>query len=109
MRRTVRAECNHPGCKEWGFYETNNEEERKSARESAKKYLCSRHRHPEELLSLGNLKTEKVYTANENAELKKLFWGGVSGFVFGDGYKAYADDFPPGTKLIVTAKIVLPD
>jgi hypothetical protein len=43
-----------------------------------------------------------------------LFWVAPekhlkSGFTFGNGYKAYANDFPEGTKLTVTASIELPD
>ncbi len=37
-----------------------------------------------------------------------LFFDGKFGFVHGDGYKAYASDFPEGTKLIVRAEIILP-
>lgn len=45
--------------------------------------------------------------------LDGLFWipeGGTtgSGFTHGPGYKAFADDFPEGTRLIVTAWIELP-
>lgn len=41
--------------------------------------------------------------------LAGLFWDDGSGFTHGTGYKAYADDFPPGTRLIITARIELPE
>lgn len=40
--------------------------------------------------------------------LDGLFWDKRQGFTYGPGFKAYASDFPPGTKLIVTARIELP-
>ncbi|AYD83936.1 hypothetical protein SEA_GETALONG_76 [Gordonia phage Getalong] len=36
------------------------------------------------------------------------FWA-RHGFVTGPGFKAWADDFPAGTTLIVTAEVVLPE
>ena len=44
----------------------------------------------------------------EVRHLDGLFWDKRQGFTYGPGFKAYASDFPPGTKLIVTARIELP-
>lgn len=76
-----------------------------------REWRCTRHRVPEEVLSPTNLERQKVLVCQQSEnhpDLIKRFWNGTNGFVFGDGYKAYADDFPEGTKLIVTAKIELP-
>jgi len=43
---------------------------------------------------------------NEQKEHGRYF--GNFGFVSGPGFKAYAKDFPPGARLIITARIELP-
>ena len=43
--------------------------------------------------------------------LDGLFWlgGGLSsGFTFGPGFKAFANDFPEGTKIVITATLEVP-
>ncbi|GAA0720209.1 hypothetical protein GCM10010199_25560 [Dactylosporangium roseum] len=45
--------------------------------------------------------------------LPGMYWlpeGGTSGsgFTFGPGFKAHADDFPEGTRLVITAQVLLP-
>ncbi|MDX2649286.1 hypothetical protein PV341_38125 [Streptomyces sp. PA03-1a] len=42
------------------------------------------------------------------------FWGppgtiGAQGIAVGTGFQALADDFPPGTRMVVTARIELPE
>lgn len=42
------------------------------------------------------------------------FWGppgdvGTQGIAVGPGFQALADDFPPGTRLVVTARVELPE
>jgi len=32
-----------------------------------------------------------------------------SRFQYGNGYKAYANDFPEGTEIVITASVSLPD
>lgn len=106
-----QVHCPHEGCSEIGhfFYETIRDcRESKGERE---RWKCTRHRHPEEVLSLDNLVRETI-SISENKHTDKgayigVYWNG-QGFVFGTGYKAYAEDFPVGTKLIVTARIELP-
>lgn len=61
------------------------------------------------MLSPTNLILATVLVAEGSPKCPgKLFWNGSKGLVYGDGYKALADDFPPGTRLIVTARIELP-
>lgn len=50
----------------------------------------------------------------KNEFLDGLYWTAEgerpgSGFTYGPGFKAFGRDFPEGTKLIVTAEVVLPD
>ena len=114
MERTARFKCGVAECKEFGVYIYKNKKEYSGLYDSYGngKYLCCRHTNPEENLSSTNKKTEKVYTADKSKKypnLTGLYWNSYSGFVYGPGFKAYAKDFPKGTKLIITAEIVLPE
>lgn len=64
------------------------------------------------MLSADNPRRETVLISHE--ETYGLFWRaegqekGGNGFVFGNGFKAFAKDFPAGTRLTVTARVELP-
>jgi hypothetical protein len=106
-----RVTCAEPLCKESANYGYETRADEKSGREWQKKhpFRCARHSMPEKVLSLSNLHRETVLVAQKGARCgDKLFWNGTNGFAHGDGYKAFADDFPEGTKLIVTARIEIP-
>lgn len=112
-QKIVRVYCGHEGCHETTFYSYDNKKEadRIYQKYGNGKWRCTRHSNPEEVLSLTNLKVQKILVAKHSEkypELKTLFWNHGSGFTYGDDYKAYADDFPEGTKLIITAEIILP-
>lgn len=109
-KKIVRAECGHPGCKEIARLEADNRED---ARRLCQKYgngqwRCVRHSQPNEVLSLAN--SHIVFEAASKRVVPgcdDLFWGN-SGFVHGPGFKAFADDFPPGTRIRITAEILPP-
>src|ERR1044072_5050018 len=107
----VRFRCGHPGCEEFARYEADN---RYHAIEMDKrygngKYRCVRHSQPDSVLSADNSKI-----VDELISLKEphgLYWGNETawgGFAHGPGFKAFAEDFPAGTVLRVTAEIILP-
>lgn len=61
--------------------------------------------------------TDWIHKSSSNPDGRKLlglYWGpenaesGRAGVVSGPGFRAYANDFPPGTRLIVTARVDLP-
>lgn len=117
---TSRATCSHPGCKECGFfgYDTRAEQRDGDLRRHKTPWRCNRHTNAEKVLTPKNLShsTSRVLVATpgEGIISDHLFWHDGdhlgSGFAFGDAFKAWAKDFPPGTKLIVesTARIELP-
>lgn len=105
MKRTVRKVCAKPGCTEQGFYETHNAKEYREI--NNRNWFCTRHTREEEVLSLENNYRETVLICKEDENDRK-YWSGKWGFVFGMGWKAYAKDFPTGTKIIATAKVVEP-
>lgn len=100
--RSLRKECAEPGCKEFGLYtDLTPEGYRRLAREA---WRCVRHTQPEEVLSVTNVRREKIV---ESVQLPHgRYWQGSSGFMYGPGFKAYADDFPVGTKIRVIAEVI---
>lgn len=125
--RTRVVRCAEIGCHETTFYTyTSQREYADLTRDQQRRpYKCTRHRAPEEVLRPDNLERQHVLVASRvpfrssrpgaSEWLPGLFWleegkeSGGSGFVFGPGFKAHASDFPEGTRLVVTARVELPD
>ena len=112
--RYVRFICGHEGCEERGMYSYSNKGELKRLAEEygGGKYLCCRHTNPGEVLSCSNLKNQKILMADKSErfpDLPNMYWDDGHGFAFGPGFKAYSNDFPAGTKLVITAEIILPN
>lgn len=121
---TIRLACTFEGCKERSFTTATTRREETEIRQQYQRspYRCVRHTNPDEVLSADNLERTTTVTAEkvvaphlrgidlpgEVRHLDGLFWDKRQGFTYGPGFKAYASDFPPGTKLIVTARIELP-
>lgn len=107
----VRVTCGHPGCSEFARYEADNRKHSTElyARYGNGQWKCARHSQPNEVLSADNSKTVDEMKVFE--EKHGLYWGkdkAWSGFTSGPGFKAFAEDFPVGTILRVTAEIILP-
>lgn len=103
---TVRAKCQHPGCTEVARYEASTrKEETEIYQRYARNWLCVRHTRPDEVLSAVNT-LRSVELISEEKSCGRFF--GSQGFIAGPGFKIYASDFPAGTKLRVTAEVILP-
>lgn len=107
----VRFNCGHPGCGEFGHYSCNRRAEVVDLQKLyyPDKWRCVRHTQPGEVLSLDI--PALISELSIFVEPHGKYWGTVrasSGFVYGPGFKAYANDFPEGTRLRITAEIVLP-
>ena len=105
----LQKRCAHEGCAEirhW-TYETARDLAASHAR--ANVYRCVRHTDPESVLSADNPTTEVVMTCKASDRAPGLYWEGRSGLHTGPGFKAWAADFPEGTRLIVTARIETPN
>lgn len=116
----IRLACDAEGCREGtvSVASSRKEEAEARARYARHPWRCCRHRAPEEVLSSDNAERIAVLVAGKSKSyphLSGLYWDGEGnryggqGIVSGPGFKAIADDFPPGTKLIVTARIALPE
>lgn len=107
-KRMFRVMCGHDGCAEYGHFEVMDRAHgiTLDQRYGAKKWRCVRHSQPDEMLSLTNM-TRMVEVVSREEPHGRYF--GNWGFVSGPGFKVFARDFPPGTKLRVTAEIILPE
>lgn len=102
--------CKHEGCKEHVTYRYASRRDLAESFElkcyGRDGWLCTRHAKPSEVLSTENLET--VCELQSRQEPYGRYFNSA-GFVHGPGFKIWADDFPVGTKLIVTARVILPE
>jgi hypothetical protein len=104
----IRKTCAHVGCVDFQIYIYATQREARESNSRGHPWYCSRHTNPESILSVANPIRETVMAsvATEGCG-GHLFWDHF-GFASGPGFKVWADDFPEGTKLIVTARIEPP-
>ncbi len=106
-----RAKCGHEGCTEFARYEADRRADYLDLerRYGNGKWRCVRHSQPDQVLSFDNKKiVEEVKVIKEP---HGLYWGkdkAWNSFAHGPGFKAFAEDFPEGTVLRITAEIVSP-
>lgn len=121
-RRTYTRPCSTTGCREVSQVEYTA---RRDLEGVSKTWTCRHHSKPNETLSPTNRETTAVlvlhplyvngYRAGDPPRLVGHFWGpedaakGSHGIVSGPGFWADAKNFPPGARLIVTARIEVPD
>jgi len=101
MKR-VMVPCSYNSCHERAYFDFYRKSDVPDI------WTCVRHQNKSEVLGMDNKRTEKILVNYEIDGKEKCWHNGknfTSGFVFGDGYKAFADDFPVGTKLKITAEI----
>lgn len=118
----LRVNCAHEGCREHSNYVFDRRADEQAERERVRKHgwRCVRHTQPDHVLSPDAQVREAVLAIYEtdfgypNQGVHR-FWvpegatKGGNGFVYGPGFKAFAKDFPVGTRLIVTARIEIPE
>ncbi len=124
---TIRFKCAEEGCGEWYYSVASTRHDEAETRTWYAKHpwRCTRHTKPDEVLTPDNLERSTVLRAGRLRQsptrrdpdpgyIDGLYWlegaatsGG--GLTSGPGFKAYAKDFPPGTRLIITARIELPE
>ena len=101
--------CKHEGCTERTTYRYDTQRDLREswARKTyeTKGWLCVRHNAPNEVLSIDNPETTFEVTSRQT---EHGCYFGSHGFMHGPGFKMFANDFPAGTKLVVTARVELP-
>jgi hypothetical protein len=113
-RYALRVQCGHPGCAEFRHIEcvTRADYNEMDKRYSGGKWRCTRHMDLGQVLSIESPKrmvemTSTRAISEHTGSSIGLFWN-RQGFVSGPGFKAWANDFPEGTILRVTAEVILP-
>lgn len=115
MKTTRRVKCQEPTCSEWANYTYDTRAEAREADLRRVKYpwKCGEHSDPARNLSMERLEVSKTFT-NKNVMFREtdqvlgMFFDGHFGLMTGNGFRAKANDFPEGAKLIITARIELP-
>lgn len=106
----LRFECGHAGCNENVTYRYSTRrdliESFEAKNYSNGRWRCVRHSRPNEVLSLSNRTAGTELIVEQ--KLHGLYFGSF-GFISGPGFKAFAKDFAPGTKIVVTAVVVPPN
>lgn len=135
---TSRVNCAKPGCREVAHFEYDSPRERAASEKRYKDHpwRCLRHSREDEVLSAGVPACDTVLTvarlrnsryerelADYQAAVARgsafarqprefyddLTWEGANnGIVSGPGFRAFAKDFPAGTRLIVSVRIEMP-
>ncbi|MFL1904797.1 hypothetical protein ACJWDR_37690 [Streptomyces tauricus] len=120
-RRTHRQTCTRTGCRAYRDIEYTA---RREVADVKPDWVCRKHDKPNEYLGADNREQTTVlelhprYRTDMHGQQVLLghFWGPEGapdkahhGIVSGPGFWADAKNFPPGARLIVTARIELPD
>lgn len=107
--RHITLRCAHPGCHETAFGSYDNQRER--AEWLKKPYHCYRHTQPDEVLSPESPTRTTTWTVVENEHGRRRIgppgreYGGIEN---GPGFKFIADDFPAGSRLVVSVQVLPP-
>lgn len=105
----LQKRCAHEGCAEIGRWSYETARDLASSYEQRNVYRCVRHTDPGSVLGGENQAIEKVLTSRASDKAPGMYWDSGSGFAHGPGFKAWAADFPEGTRLIVTVRIETPN
>lgn len=89
-----------------GLVRYDSVREANASEKRRREWKCIRHLNPDDVLSIENRAVSTEFT-NEQSDIGR-FWNGRNGFIHGPGFKAFAEDFPPGTKIIVNVQVTLP-
>jgi hypothetical protein len=109
--RAVSRRCADASCGEYGYFTDGSD--------APATWRCTRHTSPDEVMVLvgqtriSTLVATRLFSDGRSPVSLGLFWipeGATtgSGFTHGPGFKAYANDFPEGTRIVVTAQVLAP-
>jgi len=108
-----RRGCAEDGCREVRITNYGYKRDYADAvrREKAQPpWKCLRHSRPEQVLGVHNLEVISECGRVQSEGYGTPRWEGAyhGGWATGPGFMAWAEDFPLGTRLIITARIELP-
>lgn len=120
-RRTYSRRCTTTGCREVSLIEYTSRSDIEGVKSD---WVCRKHNQPDEYLNPNNREQTSVlelhpkYRTDMHGQEVLLgnYWGPEGepgkahhGIESGPGFWVDAKNFPPGTRLIVTARIELPE
>ena len=108
MQEVYQAKCGVEGCKDTRRFPFHNRAEYRDliARYGNGKYRCLRHTDPTQVLSAKD-QVKRFYITSSKSD-GFLRWNHLP-FLSGPGFIAFAEDFPEGTILEVTARVDIPE
>ena len=105
----LRFVCGHEGCNETANYRYETKRDMMESFElkhySHGRWKCVRHTRPNEVLSPENMATVAELVVEQKPQGRYF---GSAGFVSGPGFKVFAADLPEGSKVVISATLVLP-
>lgn len=111
---TRTRRCAEEGCREVSFinYEYKRDYADAVRREAGQSpWKCLKHDKPDVVMSPRNRERTGVLLCEQRDYGRYWQEEGRSGtgYVYGAGFRAWAEDFPPGTELIITVQAILPE
>lgn len=109
---TRNLKCTAPGCSDYGHWQFDSRAEYDRHVQSTRTWTCCRHSKGAGVLSMDRLKVEWISEPskplpNHPNDPYRSF--GSSGVILGTGYYAEGRDFPTGTRIKITAEVILPE
>lgn len=114
----IREVCAEPECREQWFSYASTQRDYRAAKQRWRErpYRCMRHSNVDQLLTPTALSRTCVLVARRRDADRPdspMYWHigdkHEGAYVRGPGHLAYAEDFPEGTVLVITADIGIPD
>lgn len=104
------VQCAHPDCKREGHFQYDNQKDAaRIHKEQSGRWKCDDHwRMHERLTPETPERTTRLVSRKVERCGDALFWNGSNGLAHGPGFEARAEDWPEGTTLEVTARVILP-
>jgi hypothetical protein len=108
------VKCSEPTCHDYAHYEYSSRREYNEAVQRNAKYTCCLHDNPGRVLSTERLRVEWVSepvmpsATYPNIPRTTLFFGHC-GVLIHQAFYARAEDFPLGTRIRITAEVLLPE
>lgn len=105
----LNVPCTEPGCAEVAHYRYDTKRDLVQSFELKHRatYKCVRHSKGAGVLTSQNLRAEWISAPSDERPYGR-FWGS-HGVLIGHGYYASAKNFPPGTRVKITAEVLPPD
>jgi hypothetical protein len=108
-RYPLTVRCAEEGCRETLRFEYDRARDHAQGCADHRGWKCPRHAHPERFLSPTNLVRTTRLHCGTLSDSGVLYWQEArGGYISGPGFSAEASDFPEGTILEVTARVILP-